>query len=78
MPLIHGELVVDFREPALLVVDLLPEPQRQFRGINLLEVARAPALPAFDVDPVAASAAGQILPVAEFAFVLRPGARLRL
>jgi len=78
MPFIHGVFLVNFGQPPLIVLNLLPESQRCFFGIHFLEVTGKPAGPSGNVQPVTPPTAGQFFPVFEFLFVLRPRAHCDL
>jgi len=60
---------VAFHEDAGLVVDLLPESHRCFFRIDFLYVPGPPAPAAFNFEPIAPSAAGEILPSPELPLV---------
>ncbi len=52
------------------IIDFLPESQGALSGIDLLDVAGAPAEPAGDIQPVAAPTIRKFLPIGELTFVL--------
>src|SRR6476620_7841568 len=76
MAFIHRVLFMDLNKCTMIVVDLLPDSHCFFVDINLFQVTCFPAVPTYNLEPIAPTAIGQLLPVAEFALVLRPSTQL--
>src|SRR5258706_8572919 len=70
--LIQRVLFIDLDQPALFIVNLLPEPNSRVIGAHLLEIACEPTRSSRNVQPVTPSAVRQLIPIAEFLLVLRP------
>jgi hypothetical protein len=66
---IFGVLYVLFHKVALLVKDLLPECRRDLLGIDLFDIASAPAPTAMNLIPVPSPAARQFLPMTKLPFI---------
>ena len=74
MAFIHWEFLMRLDQLARVIVNFLPETHRGFARVHVLEITRQPAQLARHVEPVAPSAAGQFVSLAELLFVLRPRA----
>ena len=61
-------------QPALIVVDLLPEAKRRFVRIHFLEVTGQPTQAADHIEPIAPDSAWQFLPLTELFLALRASA----
>ncbi len=70
MALIDWKFDVKFNHPASFIKNLLPKPDRGFVGVNFLQIASPPAVPALNVQPINSAATGEIAPSAEFSFIL--------
>lgn len=55
---VHRVFFMHLGQPALVVVNFLPETQGVFRRIDVFQIAGAPAEPSVDLEPLTAAAPG--------------------
>src|SRR5438552_1315748 len=68
----HRVFLVHFHQFALVVVNLLPKPERRLLIVDFLQIARLPTHSTDNVQPITPSATRQVGPVPEFFLVLDP------
>ena len=70
MSFVYRKFFVCFNQIAAIIIYLLPKTLCDFRLVNFLYITGTPMMPAFDIQPITASAVWQFLPLAEFLLIL--------
>jgi hypothetical protein len=76
MTCVNGVFLMNFDQDTLVIVNLLPESQCCLVRVDLFPVACSPAIPPDHIKPIQPTPIGQFFPLAEFSFILRPGAQV--
>jgi hypothetical protein len=74
MATINREFFVRLDQTPRVIINFLPEPQRDFLAIHFLEIPGALSQPAHDFHLVTPPAFGQFLPLSKLSFILCPRA----
>src|SRR5687767_8101188 len=76
--LIHWVFLMDFNQPALIIINLLPKSKGRFLRVHFLQVTRQPAEAARHIEAIAPATAGQLVPLTELLLVLCTRAQVLL